>query len=316
VLATAQLQRAIGAISLDRSGLPPRTIQALQAVGWRRLDALLHAPRAELARRFDPALPAWLDRLLGNIPDPRDLYRPPDRFERTLEFDLPLESLEALTFPLRRLCSELAAFLQARDGGVQQFVLQLGHDDAPITDVEIGLRLAQRDSDPLFEAARGRFERAPLPGPVRSIGLLAEQLPPFVPERRGLFDATPRGNLGWPELQERLRARLGDEAVQLLRTHPDHRPECAWRSDVTVLRGPDVIPPAAQRPLWLLPRPQPLRQPVLQILSDPERIETGWWDDADVRRDYVVAELGDGQRAWLYREAGSHGPWMLHGWFA
>jgi protein ImuB len=316
VLASPQLRNALGSIPLERCGLPPRLLQALQAVGWRRLDAVLRAPRAELARRFEPALPGWLDRLLGLAPDPRPLYRPPDRFERSIEFDLALDSLESLGFVLRRLCRELAAFLQARDGGLQQFVLQLGHDEAPATAVEIGLRLAQREAEPLFEAARGRLERTPLPGPVRHIGLIAERLPPFVPERRGLFDAAPRSGLAWPELQERLRARAGDDAVRMLQTHPDHRPECAWRSDPGNARRSVDRPPLAPRPLWLLPRPQPLRQPVLRLLSDPERIESGWWDDADVRRDYVIAELGDGQRAWLYREAGSGGPWMLHGWFA
>lgn len=316
VLAAPQLRNALAGIALEDSGLPERRIRALQAVGWRRLDALLRAPRAELARRFDPELPAWLDRLLGLVPDPRPLYRPPDRFSRTIEFDAVLESLEALAFPLRRLCHELAAFLLARDGGVQHFVLLLGHEDAPATPVEIGLRLAQRDGEPLFEAARGRLERAALAGPVRSIGLHAEQLPPFVPERRGLFDPLPRGQLGWPELQERLRARLGDDAVRGLQPYPDHRPECAWRSSRIGEPEPGLPPPAAPRPLWLLPRPQPLRQRVVSLVSDAERIESGWWDDADVRRDYVVAELDDGQRAWLYREAGSQGPWMLHGWFA
>ncbi len=317
VVAEAQLRNALAAVALSDCGLPARTVRSLHAVGWRRLDALLRAPRAELARRFDPELPGWLDRLLGSAADPRPLYRPPDRFERLIDFDAALESLEALAFPLRRLCQELAAYLQARDGGVQHFVLRIGHDDVPATDVEIGLRLTQRDPQPLFEAARGRLERVALPGPVRSLGLCADHLPAFIPERRGLFDPTPRGQLGWPELQERLRARLGDDAVRTLRLHSDHRPERAWRSLHHGTERPAVVaPPGAARPLWLLPRPQPLRQPIVRVLTDPERIESGWWDDADVRRDYVVAELADGQRAWLYREAGNRGGWMLHGWFA
>ena len=227
-----------------------------------------------------------------------------------------LESLEALWFPLRRLCHELATYLLARDGGVQHFALRLGHEDVPATPIEVGLRLAQREHGPLFEAARGRLDRLALAGPVRSLTLLATDLPPFVPERRGLFDTAPRGQLGWPELQERLRARLGDDAVRPLQLYPDHRPERAWRSQRIGERDVPAMPPAAARPLWLLERPQPLRQSVRRLLSAPERIESGWWDDADVRRDYVVAELDDGQHAWLYREAGNHGPWMLHGWFA
>jgi len=311
-------RNALAALPLPRSGLPERLVQALHAVGWRRLGELLRAPRAELARRFDPALPAWLDRLTGASPDPRPLFRPPDRFDRLIEFDVGIDSLESLGFVLQRLCRELAAYLQARDGGVQQFLLCCGHDDLAATPLEIGLRHPQREAQPLFEAARGKLERSPLPAPVRSLGLHAEHLPPFVPERRDLFDPLPRGDLDWPALHERLRAKLGESAVRGLQLHADHRPEKAYRVAEPTAAYHCVSPPLpnAPRPLWLLPRPQPIAQSALDILGPPERIETGWWDGEDVRRDYVIAELPGGQRAWLYRDAGSNGPWLLHGWFA
>jgi protein ImuB len=75
-------------------------------------------------------------------------------------------------------------------------------------------------------------------------------------------------------------------------------------------------PPRHPRPAWLLQRPIPLRPAVRQILAGPERIESGWWDGQDVRRDYYVVETGAGQRAWVFRPAGEKGAFMLHGWFA
>jgi protein ImuB len=47
----------------------------------------------------------------------------------------------------------------------------------------------------------------------------------------------------------------------------------------------------------------------------PERIETGWWRGACVRRDYYQVETVRGQRYWLFRELAS-GRWFLHGVFA
>ena len=38
------------------------------------------------------------------------------------------------------------------------------------------------------------------------------------------------------------------------------------------------------------------------MLAGPERIESGWWDGADVRRDYYVASDARGARLWIYRE--------------
>ena len=75
------------------------------------------------------------------------------------------------------------------------------------------------------------------------------------------------------------------------------------------------------RPTWLLPRPLPLRGHVARLVSGPERIETGWWDGYDVRRDYYLVQTSFGQRAWAFRPAGDapvggRGEgFMLHGWF-
>jgi len=81
-------------------------------------------------------------------------------------------------------------------------------------------------------------------------------------------------------------------------------------------RGKSSAPEFLQRPLWLLPRAIPLRGDPPRILAGPERIESGWWDGGDARRDYYVVQTRDGQRAWAYVPAGASGGWMLHGWFA
>jgi protein ImuB len=46
----------------------------------------------------------------------------------------------------------------------------------------------------------------------------------------------------------------------------------------------------------------------------PERIETGWWRGADIRRDYYVAQAAGGERFWLFRDLAAGG-WFLHGGF-
>ncbi|MGH8112633.1 MAG: DNA polymerase Y family protein, partial [Rhodanobacteraceae bacterium] len=98
------------------------------------------------------------------------------------------------------------------------------------------------------------------------------------------------------------------------RADPDPRPERAWAhsGDST----PDESIALPTRPTWLLPRPIPLRGPTPKVLAGPERLETGWWDGGDVRRDYYVLELATGQRAWAFSPPGERGPFMLHGWFA
>jgi protein ImuB len=141
--------------------------------------------------------------------------------------------------------------------------------------------------------------------------VLADELPPFVPAGRDLFDRRPAHALTMTQLRERLRARLGDDAIYRLHDTLDPRPERAQsRGDEATIH--ETLP----RPTWLLDRPIPLRGPAPQLIAGPERLETGWWDGEPVRRDYYVAQTTQGQRAWIFCAAGQCGPWMLHGWFA
>jgi protein ImuB len=117
---------------------------------------------------------------------------------------------------------------------------------------------------------------------------------------------------GWARLVERLRARLGHDAIYGLATQPDHRPEHAWRRVEPGEWDPREWLEPGPRPLWLL-EPRKLEESGLALLAGPERIESGWWDGDDAKRDYFVARLPDSSLAWVYREAGV---WYLHGLFA
>ena len=134
-------------------------------------------------------------------------------------------------------------------------------------------------------------------------------------------------------LLDRLRARLGEEAVTRVAPHPEHRPERASKAVPIGPSLPLVRPrdpglqeqPDPPRPLWLFAAPRPLRlspgdRPWV-LCDGPERIESGWWDGTDVRRDYFVAEIPGGGRAWIFRDARhgfgeGDGEWFVHGLFA
>jgi protein ImuB len=75
----------------------------------------------------------------------------------------------------------------------------------------------------------------------------------------------------------------------------------------------------------LLAEPQPLavlrgrprwRGAPLALVAGPERIESGWWDGADVVRDYYRAHAADGSALGVFRTRGRPPAWSLHGFFA
>jgi protein ImuB len=310
------MQRALSQVPVARARLPGGAAAALERMAVRTLGQVLGLPRASLGQRFGAGLLLHLDQLLGQAVETPVLYRPPDVFDARIELNYDVESSQALLFPLRRLTADLATYLAGRDGGVARFVLRLGHEDRADTEVPVGLLAPERQAAMLFELARGRLERVAVPAPVRTLRLLARELPPFVPAARELFEARPQQSVDWPGLRERLRARLGNDAVHGLAPVADHRPEHSYRRTFGVAEAPPPEGCPQPRPTWLLHRPIPLREQAPLLLAGPERIETGWWDGGDVQRDYYVLETAEGQRAWAFCAPGETGPFMLHGWFA
>lgn len=307
-----RVETALAQVPVERSGLPRNVVATLARSGLRTLGAVFALARESLVRRFPPEVLAQLDAMRGRQSPPLRYFQPPDRFEARIEFEYEVESSTALLFPLRRLVGDLAAFLSSRDGGVQRFVLRFEHERHADSELAVGLLSAEREAAVLFDLARSRLDHLSLPAATRGMVLVAEELPPFVPLARDLFDTRPQQALPWEQLRERLRARLGDAAVQDLSVRAEHRPERASGQAPDSLLPPSLPP----RPAWLLPQPVPLRGFDLRILAGPERIESGWWDGGDVRRDYYVVQTREGQRAWAFTAPGERGPFMLHGWFA
>jgi protein ImuB len=177
---------------------------------------------------------------------------------------------------------------------------------------------------------RERLDRLVLPQPVRSVRLLSGPLLEPQADAIELFVHDRRESAAQlPPLIERLRARLGTDAVHGLACVAEHRPEAAWRAVEPALRAPSpgLRPPSpaaagegvGHRPLWLLDSPEPCDVRPLVFEEGPECIESGWWDGHDVARDYYVARNGQGARLWVFRNrraAVGDAAWFLHGWFA
>jgi protein ImuB len=143
----------------------------------------------------------------------------------------------------------------------------------------------------------------------------------------GQHGHAPAGEM--PALVEHLRARLGVGAVYGIDHVPEHRPENAWCvAEPLLTRNPSQTHTGCtdapfRRPLWLLGEPQELESQrgrprlhgTIELLAGPERIESGWWDGADVRRDYYCAKGVNGTHVWIYRECTGARRWFLHGIF-
>jgi protein ImuB len=333
----AQLVGQLAPLPLSALRWPEEARARLARVGVRTIGAVLRLPRAGFARRFGVAQLAMLDALTGRSRDLRAAFHAPAGFRRRRELDCELSDQGQLLAELAPLIAALGAFLTARQCGVAELECRLVHRQTPPTRCVLTLAAPCADEQQLAALFGERLNALQLPAPVRACELRADQLLPQLPPGRCLWRPGEHGGEATEQsggLIERLRARLGPEAVHGLSLHQEHRPESAWlktppppacarrvASDRGAVAPHEVAMP--RRPLWLLPAPQPLEAPdglprrrgPLRLMSEPERIETGWWDGAEIARDYYAAIDPRGVRLWVFRERVAPHGWFLHGVF-
>jgi protein ImuB len=327
----AQLVGRLSSLPLTPLRWPQDVTERLARMGVRTIGQALRLPRAGFARRFGPEQLGELDRLTGRNADLRHQFQPRERFRRRRELTYELENNETLLAVLAPLLADLGKFLQERQCGITELECRLRHRHAPPSRCILRLAAPVAEVARLTELLGERLSALTLPEPVRSCEIRSGLPVLRVLASNPLWQPGEYGGSGGPEapeLIERLRARLGHEAVYGLQMLAGHRPENTW-SQSEPGRHPKTAMtlaapwPAFRRPAWLLHTPQqleeidgvPRRRGSLRFFGDVERIETGWWDGGDVGRDYYTVFDIYGIQLWIFRERAEPHRWFLHGMF-
>lgn len=335
--ADASLAALLDPVPLTVVDAAQKHLDTLTGIGCATLGQLRRLPRSGLTRRFGNALLRELDRAYGEEAEAHDWFEAPAAFDARLELPARVENTEALLFAARRLLLQLAGWLTARHAAVAGITLWLHHEPARrrghrSTPVAIKLASSSRDADHLSVLLRERLSQLELIAPVIELSLAADQIAALAAPNVELFPTPASEAESVGRLIERLQSRLGVNAVRQLSIFPDHRPEKSYATTPIANRRQRAQkkmssqnPPA--RPAWLLPQPlalatrqhKPFYQSPLTLLAGPERIESGWWDDALAARDYFIAENDRHALLWIFRVRTTGGPaesgWFLHGIF-
>ena len=349
------------AVWTDQPATPtPWPWAELQSMGLHRLGDVRRLPREGFNRRWGPEALRDLDRAWGDQTHTLPALATDEPFSQGLELMARADNAAQLLHAAERLLMSLLAWARARQVRVVRWTLRLQHerrsrreDEPTHTDVAIALAEPSNEAEHLSLLLRERLQRWVLPAPVVALRLQADEVTATPTPSGDLFPTRAPGQAGLARLLDRLQARLGPDRVQRWQPHPDHRPEHGtqlrpWvsapspsspqkaRSGQAELEGPK--PPARlSRPPWLLCQPQALKEQQhrpcleghpLQLISGPERIEAGWWDEVKTEegasplaaRDYFIARTHEGALVWIYRHRFPHDPeaqgWFLQGRFA
>jgi protein ImuB len=328
----AELMSVLAPLPVACLGWPEKECCVLDQMGIETLGDCFRLPRHGFARRFGRHRLRELDEGLGRVAQALLVYNPPVDFGECIEPDAEIDDSVTVLKWVTPVLDRLEIFLKQHQAGVSELRLKLGHSRQADTCLKVGLLQPATRAHTLSELLEIRLEHTGLAACVTRIEVQADIRQCYVPEQVSLFAGWQAGrDESVPELVQRLCSRLGEASVHRVGFVAEHRPEWAWQS----FAGP-AISAAGQaddrqeasasysgmRPVWMLESPVALTESAagpayrgpLCLESGPERIETGWWDGSDIRRDYFLASNSMGERLWVYRELRS-GCWYLHGFF-
>ena len=302
----------------------------LTDIGARNLGALRRLPRAGLLRRTDKHLLAALDRAYGEAPEMFEWIKPPLHFSARIETFERVEHADALLHGASSLILQLVGWLTAMQQAVRAFTLYLEHERgrAAVAPTALDIMLAEPawHESHLVRLLKERLGKVELHAPVIALRLEAVKIEAMLPPNASLFPEPGGTPQDYHRLLELLTARLGTDNVLTPANVDDYRPEICNTWLPATARRPKPQPDEVfdGRPFWLLPKPiallmrdnRPFYGSALKILSGPERLEAGWWNDQTAARDYFVAQGSDASCYWIYLERTTDARWFLHGLYA
>jgi protein ImuB len=306
----------LGQLPIHGAGLEPKLALQLERLGLNTLGQAQALPRSALGQRLGQTLVTYLQQLDTHSAPKRPAYRPAEHFRQRLELLYEIEQSTALRFPLKRLLADLEAFLEPRQLRVAGLSLGLEYREGHPERLHIGCSDGEYRGDTWLALCMLRLEQLQLQAPIIAISLNTKGQMPWAPLSAQLFEP-PGGKLTTGQLISRLQNKLGDHAVQQVYLRDDHRPERSFYQGPPHSHYQAQPATTALRPSLLFTLPQALgHKPNHQwcILSGPERIQSGWWDNVSICRDYFIARNPIGQVCWLFRTPREE--WFLHGYFS
>lgn len=336
--------------------IEPQTRASLESVGLRTAGAVLSAPRAPLARRFGRGLLLRLDQALGRIEEAVSPRLPVSPLSAERHLVDPVTRMEDIERLILMLAEPLRAGMERRGEGARRLQLLLFRVDGAVSRIEVGTSRPMREAllvQRLFHERLTALETDMDAGygfDLVRLSVLASA--PFENVQTDLSGKVADEGTDIALFADRVRARLGNEAVLETRLTQSHLPERAVALSSFAQEGasssgraspaPSIIAPSqSARPIRLLRHPEPLDVPATEVpegaplqfrwrrvlhrverAEGPERIAPEWWrqEAETATRDYFRVEDAAGHRYWVYRQ-GYHGApeaprWFMHGLFA
>ncbi|MEZ6123048.1 MAG: hypothetical protein R3C49_07720 [Planctomycetaceae bacterium] len=340
-------------LPLSAGRIPLQDSLLLNQLGISNLKQLLALPSDDLPSRLSEAAIRNLNLLRGTTEEIITAIPEAHPVKAVWTSEYPAGGIEEIRQVTAFLMPQIADQLQRRRVGAIRVRCQLKTEQGSVQKISAELLKPTQTEKELLDVLALKLETLLLPEPVASVTLLATVMPLPIARQRDLFNTDehirPAEELAM--VLNRLSSRLGKQAVLLAEfsdsqlpeqrlqlspvMHDQHQgssDETERRLDLLVATDdcPDTAASDFNVPLRLLNIPEKLTLPQTDVpagrlawretsseisaVIGPQRMQTNWWDDTSVARDYFRVRTEAGSEFWIFRNL-NDGLWYLHGTF-
>ncbi|TCM15057.1 protein ImuB [Novosphingobium sp. PhB165] len=339
---------ALSILPVSALRIEPGVSEELRRMGFERVEQLIAAPRAPLAKRFGRQLYKRLDQALGQISEPIEPVFPVELPRARRGLLEPIGTAEAFVHVIDDLADDITALMVREGIGARTLDLYFQRVDGHSQAIRIGTASPVRDPRHIGRLLSQKLGEVDPGLGVEAMTLVASLVQPLAASQLGSILSGERRGPDISAIVDTLANRFGRR--RLFRTQPRESamPErevedvpalsatqgTSWDDD---LPRPSrmIIPPEPVEVMAMLPDHPPAmfiwrgkRHRVAQA-DGPERLHGEWCreggHEADTPytvRDYFQVETATGGRYWIFRlgdgERSATGPmrWFIHGAFA
>ncbi len=319
-----ELSRTLGRLPASTLEENPKSSLLLSQIGISSIQQLRGLPRKEVIHRFGNKLLANSDKALGRTPDPQKNFIPKKKFITSIDTPYSIRDSEKFLTAINKPLEQLILKLSIQERGLITLEITTKKHDKKTLITHISTNQPTRDQQYITSLIREKLNQIKIKPSFESIILEATEISNLMAQNKSMFSVSdPSKEKKQTEIIDIIRTRLGEESLYSLCEYQDFRPELAWGQvepgNTISRKSIDLL-----RPFWLLPQPQHIRNyskklwinGELSIIDGPETIESGWWDNREIKRDYFIARNPGGAKFWIYQERHEPKNWYLHGIFS
>lgn len=315
------------------------TIDRLQKLGLYSIKRFMNMQRSALRRRFGEQLLLRLDQALGFKDECMKPVIPIEPYSERLPCLEPVQTATGIETALQKLLDILCTRLEKEGKGLRNAVFKCYRVDGNIQQIKIRTNHPSKNTQHLFKLFETKIVTIEPALGIELFTLEALKIEKIQTSQETFW--TVNSSLECREVAElldNLESKFGSGIIHRYLPVERHLPEASIKLALSLTEKPTTQWRRDKlRPTQLLHKPQPIEvtapipdYPPMNfryngklhkvIKADTcERIESEWWLDKGLHRDYYVVQDEEGKCYWLFRlgyyDESNKQSWFLHGFF-